>query len=54
MNNLGMLYYNQKQYKKAAQYISKAHKQGFTKATYNLGLCYLNGNGVERDSDQAR
>ena len=31
----------------------KLAEQGYANAQYNLGVCYYNGEGVERDYEQA-
>lgn len=53
-NEVGMWYYRgrhvKQNYKEAAQWWSKAAKQGYIKAIGNLGLCYQTGHGVEADS----
>ena len=41
-------------YKKAFELFSESAKKGFGKAMYNLGYCYLNGKGVDKDSNLAR
>lgn len=39
--------------KKAVEWFKKAAIQGYDKAEYNLGLCYYNGWGVNKDYKQA-
>lgn len=38
---------------KAAEYLTKAHEQGYTEATYNLAICYHYGHGLEADTERA-
>ena len=40
-------------YAEAVKWYRKAAEQGFAGAQLNLGLCYYNGDGVERDYDEA-
>ena len=52
-NELGELYYNgkgvQRDYKQAAALFKAAFDQKHPAATYNLGLCYTKGEGVEKN-----
>ena len=38
---------------KAFEYLTKAHLQGYTDATYNLAACYHYGQGTDADTDKA-
>ena len=38
---------------KMEYWFAKAHKQGFAPATCELGECYLNGIGVNKNTDEA-
>jgi len=40
-------------YSKAYGYFVKSAKKGFAPAQYNLGVMYLNGQGVEKDIQKA-
>lgn len=42
-----------KDYEEAVKWYRKSSSQGFAEAQYNLGKCFYEGKGVERDSDQA-
>ena len=42
-----------KNLKKAVEWWTKAAEQGDATAQYNLGVCYENGDGVEKDSQKA-
>lgn len=42
-----------KDFREAAKWFTKAAIQGFPKAQYNLGCCYLNGQGVTQNSEFA-
>ncbi len=46
-------YYNKKDYNSAVQYYHKAAEQGYTRAQYNLGVCYENGRGVTKSITEA-
>jgi len=46
-------YYNNRQYNQAVSLYTQAANQGNANAQNNLGLCYLNGNGVAQDYAQA-
>lgn len=48
--SLGEIYYQQGEYEKAFDSFTKASTSNDKKANFNLGLCYLNGRGVERDT----
>lgn len=47
--NLGVDYYQKKDYDKAVYWFEKAAEQGIVEALYNLGVCYANGEGVSQD-----
>ena len=58
LNNLGDRYYCGCDYVsedkvKAAELYRKSADQGYAEGQYNLGKCYLFGNGVDEDSDEA-
>ena len=38
---------------KAAEWYTKAAQQGLDVAQYNLGICYVNGMGVDRNLQKA-
>ena len=40
-------------HKLAAEYYTRAAEKRFGPAEYNLGFCYYNGTGVERDPKRA-
>ena len=44
---------NRKEYTKAVEYYRKAADMGYAMAYYDLGYCYANGLGVERDVVEA-
>ena len=52
-NDLGKHYGSKGDYGKAIEWFLKAAEQGNSVAQYNLGDCYLRGNGVQRDKDKA-
>ena len=39
--------------KEAVKWFTAAAKQGYTQAQNNLGLCYLEGNGVDQNPGEA-
>ena len=41
--------YKEQDYRKAAEWYEKSSKQGYAKAQSELGVMYLDGNGVKRD-----
>ena len=41
-------------YEKAVEMLKKASDRGVVCANYNLGVCYENGNGVEKDINKAK
>ncbi len=56
-HNMGMLYYLGKKgvpvdYKKAAEWFSKAAANGFAPSQYALAVMYLNGDGVPQDAEK--
>jgi len=53
INNLGLLYELEKDYKIAKEKYEYAAKKGFIKSMYNLGLYYYKGKGVEKDLEKA-
>ena len=53
-NNLGILLYSEKQHEESFRYFALAADQGFADGEYNLGCCYLNGEGTEVDLGKAR
>ena len=38
---------------KAFEWYLKAAENGSTEAQFNVGVCYLNGHGVEKNSEKA-
>lgn len=50
--SLGLLLYEKKMYKQAAQYYIKAIDYGYKDATFNLALMYRDGIGVKKDSEK--
>ena len=52
-NHVGGLYFEEKDYEKAYYWFKKAAEQKNECAYYNLGLCYLYGRAVQRDTIQA-
>ena len=54
MNSLGNLFFNDKKdFEQAVGWFSKAAERGYTQAITNLGVCYEEGLGVDRDWDRA-
>ena len=51
---LGSIYIKEKDFNKALKYLQKSSDQGHPKASFNLGLMYLQGIGVEKDLNKAR
>jgi TPR repeat protein len=51
--NLATIYYNDKEYKKAVEYYTKAAEQGLLNAQTQLGILYLNSEHVETDYEKA-
>lgn len=56
LRDLGILCYEgeiaQLDYKKAFECFYKASEQGDVVSSYYVGLCYLNGNGIEQDEER--
>ncbi len=52
-NALGDYYYDQKQFKKALVWFEKAAEQDLAEAQFNLGFCFKEGYGVEKDEGVA-
>lgn len=52
-NDLGVYYLENQEYEKAFKWFQKSSEQGLLHAYRNLGLCYLNGWGVEKDIEKA-
>lgn len=52
-NNLGAMYYDQKNYAKALTWFMKAARAGNAAAQFNVGNIYYNGDGVTRDYAEA-
>ena len=50
---LGVIYYQEKEYKKAIRLLRLAAEQGNSEAQYNLGNGYLRGKGVPQDDKEA-
>lgn len=53
-NKIGIYYWNNKDYKTAQRWFNKGIEKGFDWAMRNLGMDYLNGNGVPVDKDKAK
>lgn len=53
-NKIGIYYWNNKDYKTAQMWFNKGIEKGFDWAMRNLGMDYLNGNGVPVDKDKAK
>jgi len=51
--NAGLTAYKQFKYDQAHTYFSKAANQGETNAQYYLGMMFLNGNGVKKNTETA-
>ena len=49
----GMEFYENKDYKNAVEFLHKAAEQGHADAQNNLGWCYKNGFGVEKNDHEA-
>lgn len=54
MNNIGNILQKRKQYSEALVWYEKASKYNNAAAFWNLGNCYENGIGVERDLNKAK
>lgn len=52
--NIGMIFYELKEYKEAREYFSLACDRGFPKACNNLGVLYRGGFGVAQDLAKAK
>ena len=52
-NALGVYYIEQKKFRKAFEWFKKAAEQGEAVAQFNVGVLYLNGEGVEKDAKVA-
>jgi len=53
-NNLGVFTNELKNYVKSVEYYQQAADKGIVQAMYNLGIQYEEGNGVDRDLNEAR
>ena len=53
MNYLGLYYYNSKNYLKAKELFAKSRALGCARGANNLGVCFEQGFGVEKDFEQA-
>lgn len=51
--NLGIEYYQEKNYTEAFKWFSKSAKAGNAEARYNLGICYEMGHGTKPDTLEA-
>ena len=51
--NLGLEYYDYENYAEAVKWYRKSAEQGYVAAQFNLGWCYENGLGVEKNSTEA-
>ena len=49
----GEVFYNNKEYDKAAELLKKACDGGNMRGCFNLGVMYDNGNGVEKNEQKA-
>src|SRR6218665_1364174 len=49
----GNTFYEQGNYTEAVKNFKKSGESGFPAAWYNLGICYLNGNGVDSSETEA-
>ncbi|MBO5142991.1 MAG: sel1 repeat family protein [Clostridia bacterium] len=52
-NAVGWYYYLKHNYAEAIRWYRKAIEQGHVRALYNLGVCYLNGHGFEKNEEEA-
>lgn len=52
-NNIGALYYDQRDYGRALKWFMKAARAGNASAQFNTGNMYYNGDGVTRDHAKA-
>ncbi|EGB06507.1 hypothetical protein AURANDRAFT_3074, partial [Aureococcus anophagefferens] len=52
--SLGCLLYSEKRFEEAFRYYALGADQGFTNGEYNLGVCYMRGDGTEVDLGKAR
>ena len=52
MNNVGTYFYRSKEYKIAVTWFEAAAKKGHADAMELLSMCYINGNGVEKNHAQ--
>ena len=53
LNEEGRMLYMQDEYKKAFDNFNEAAALGYPDAIFNTGVCYLHGQGVEKDSTEA-
>ncbi len=51
--NMGVVSMEREEYENAVRYFRKAAEQGHAQAQNNLGVCYANGKGVEKDVYEA-
>jgi TPR repeat protein len=51
--NIGLIYYNKKQFKDAYEYYKLSAHQGNVGAVAELGVMYYNGNGFEKDLEKS-
>ena len=51
--NRGVTCYNQRNFAEAVKYFRQAAERDYADAQYNLGLCYLYGNGITKDYTKA-
>jgi tetratricopeptide (TPR) repeat protein len=54
LNEKGSQYYDQKEYEKAFEYFKKSADLGYPAAMHNLYICYINGQGVEKNKELAQ
>ncbi len=53
MSNLGVIYYQQQEYQKAFEWVSKAAQTGYPHAQFHLAIMFEQGQGCEVDTEQA-
>ena len=52
-NRIGMIYNGQNNYVKQVEWYKKSAEEGYDWGMYNLAGCYLDGEGVQEDQEQA-
>lgn len=53
INSRGCVYFGQKDYVSAFKFFSEAARLGDYNGVYNVGYCYFNGYGVQKDMNKA-